>query len=358
MNMKNVSTIIGKDVRQGMRSSMFIFVLVSPFIYTFLIGMIFGGFLGEGRPPTLGVVDLGNSELVPLMSDFEGLNTRIYTSESRMQTAIENNVVDGGIVLAVDFDETLLGGNSPDLEIRFSGKSYASNRLNIQNTLTKLVREMVGQEVPVEINTTVLGSEKALALRDRTTPFIFLAVIMISGFFLTSLGIVEEREERTISAVSVTPVTITEFIASKAILGYVMAIVATTLTFVMNGVTDPAYLSLLMPFLFLGGLFAVSVGVIFGTLMDNSTELLGMAKGINFLLMAPALVILFPSIPQWIAKFVPTYYIIYPIMQISMLGVGWSEVWQDFIILVAVVIVTVGIALYLINKKKNELYTT
>jgi ABC-2 type transport system permease protein len=358
MNLKNVGTIIGKDIRQGMRSSMFIFVLVSPFIYTFLIGMIFGGFLGEGRPPTLGVVDLGNSELVPLMSDFEGLNTRIYASESRMQTAIENNVVDGGIVLAVDFDETLLSGDSPNLEIRFSGKSYASNRLNIQNTLTKLVREMAGQEVPVEINTTVLGSEKALALRDRTTPFIFLAVIMISGFFLTSLGIVEEREERTISAVSVTPVTITEFIASKAILGYVMAIVATTLTFIMNGVTDPTYLSLLMPFLFLGGLFAVSVGVIFGTLMDNSTELLGMAKGINFLLFAPALVILFPSIPQWIAKFVPTYYIIYPIMQISMLGVGWSEVWQEFIILVGVVIVTAGIALYLIDKKKNELYTT
>jgi ABC-2 type transport system permease protein len=337
---------------------MFIFVLVSPFIYTFFIGMIFGGFLGEGRPPTLGVVDLGDSDLVPMMKESEGLVTRIYTTESNMLNAVENNVVDGGIVLAADFDETLLGGKSPALNIQYSGKSYASNRLNIQNSLTKLVRGMAGQEVPVSINTTVLGSEKALRMKDRVTPFIFLAVIMISGFFLTSLGIVEEREEKTISAVSVTPVTITEFIASKAILGYIMAIVATTLTFIMNGVTDPIYLSLLMPFLFLGGIFAVSIGVIFGALMDNSTELMGMAKGINFLLFAPALVILFPAIPQWIAKFAPTYYIIFPIMEISMLGAVWSDVWQEFIILIGIVVVTVTIALYIVNKKKNELYTT
>jgi len=358
MNPRLIGSIIGKDVRQGLRSSMFIFVLVSPFIYTFFIGLIFGGFLGEGRPPTLGVVDLGDSDLVPMMKDFEGLVTRVYTTESRMLNAIENNVIDGGVVLASDFDETLLGGKSPDLSIRYSGKSYASNRLNIQNSLTKLVRDMAGQEVPISINTTVLGNEKALAMKDRVTPFIFLAVIMVSGFFLTSLGIVEEREEKTISAVSVSPVTITEFIASKAILGYIMAIAATMLTFLMNGVTDPAYLMLLMPFLFLGGLFAVSVGVIFGTLIDNSTELMGMAKGINFLLFAPALVILFPSIPQWIAKFAPTYYIIYPIMEISMLGVGWSKVWDEFIILIGIVVVTVVIALYLVNKKKNDLYTT
>ena len=167
MNPRIVGLIIGKDVRQGLRSSMFIFVLVSPFIYTFFIGMIFGGFVGEGRPPTLGVVDLGDSDLVPMMKESEGLVTRIYTTESNMINAVENNVVDGGMVLAADFDETLLGGKSPNLDIHYSGKSYASNRLNIQNSVTKLIRQFAGQEVPISINTTILGSEKALRMKDR-----------------------------------------------------------------------------------------------------------------------------------------------------------------------------------------------
>ncbi len=348
-----IRSIITKDVTQGLRSSMFIFVLVSPFIYTFVIGMIFGGF-GQGEP-SLGIVDLGRSDFVSMIRSSKALVTRVYASESGLLNAVESKAVDAGIVLAPDFDDALLRGQSPQIILRFSGRSYASHRLSIQNTLTKLVRQMAGQEVPVSFNITILGSEEALSMRDRVTPFIFLAVIMISGFFLTSLGIVEEREEKTISAVSVTPVTIAEFIASKATLGYLMALAATTLTFVLNGVTSLSYLSLLMPFLLLGGAFAVSIGIIFGVHLDNSTELMGMAKGINFLLFAPALVILFPGIPQWIARFFPTYYIIYPIMRVSILGAGWADVWQDFVVLVVIVAVIVAAALYAVNKKKHNL---
>ena len=352
MKLRIVTSIVSKDVRQGLRSSMFIFVLVSPFVYTFMLGMIFGGFMQE--QPSLGIVDLGDSDLVPMIKDSEGWTVRIYSTESSLINAVEANVVDAGIVLIDGFDDILLQGQSPGMTIKFSGKSYASHRLIVQNTLSKLVRGIAGQEVPVSFNITVLGAEKALTMRDRVTPFIFLAVIMVSGFFLTSLGIVEEREERTISAVTVTPVTITEFISAKALLGYAMAIVATTLTFLMNGVTSPSYLSLIMPFLFLGGAFAVSLGIIFGSFIKNSTDLMGTAKGVNFLLFAPALVILFPGIPQWIAKFAPTYYIIYPIMQISMLGAGWADVWKDFIVLIVIVAIT-GIGAFMaINRKKGE----
>jgi len=353
MRLRIIGSIMAKDVRQGLRSSIFIFVLVSPFIYTFVIGMIFGGF-GQ-HEPSLGIVDTGDSELVAMIRNSKGLATRIYSSESSLISGLENNAVDAGIVLGADFDEALLQGRLPQMALRFSGRSYASNRLIIQNTLTRLVREMAGQEAPVAFNVTVLGSEKALPMRERVIPFIFLAVIMVSGFFLTSLGIVEEREERTISAISVTPVAISEFIGSKAMLGYLMALAATMLTFVMNGVTSPRYLSLLMPFLFLGGAFAVSIGIIFGVLLDNSTELMGMAKGINFLLFAPALVILFPGIPQWVAKFFPTYYIIYPIMQISMMGAGWAEVWTHFVVLLAIVAAVGAASLYLVNRKKHSL---
>jgi hypothetical protein len=41
-----------------------------------------------------------------------------------------------------------------------------------------------------------------------------------------------------------------------------------------------------------------------------------------------------------------------------MLGAGWADVWQDFMILIVIVAVTVAVALYIVNKKKNDLYTT
>ncbi len=353
MKSRTVFSIMLKDVRQGLRSSMFIFVLVAPFVYTFFIGMIFGGFFEE--QPSLGVVDLGDSDLVPMIQGSEGWDVRIYATEKALWGAVERDVVGAGLVLIDGFDETLAQGDSPEMTLRFSGKSYASHRLTVQNTLSKLVREMAGQEIPVSFNVTVIGEERALSTEDRITPFIILIVIMISGYFLTSLGIVEEREEKTLAAVSVTPTTLTEFLTAKATLGYLMAIVMTLVTFALNGLTQPEFLSLLMPFILLGGIFAVSLGIMFGAYVKNSTELMATAKGINFLLMAPALVIMFPSIPQWIGKFFPSYYIINPVLEIAMLGAEWSDVTGDLMILIIVVAITAIAALVVANKRKDEL---
>lgn len=304
--------------------------------------------------PSLGIVDMGESDLVQILGESKGLETSIYDSESNLLQDLEINKIDAGVVLSQGFDSALARGEAPEMTVSFSGKSYASHRIMIQNTISKHIREMAGQEIPVEFNLTVLGTEQSLTMGDRITPFIFLAVIMVSGYFLTSLGIVEEREEGTVRALSVAPVSKTDFVSSKAILGYLMAIAATTLTFFLNGITSPGYLVLLMPFLLLGGGFAVFLGIIFGAFTDNSTELFGTAKGVNLLLFAPALVILFPSLPQWIAKFFPTYYIIYPILEISMMGAKWGDVWQDFIILAVIVLVTGIISLVYVSRKTKE----
>jgi len=353
VRLQSVTAIMAKDVKAGSRNTIFIFVVVSPFVYTLLLSLIFGGLAKD--QPKVGIYDMDGSRLVPLAKDLEGWIVRTYSDESALLNAVKAGAIDGGVKLVSGFDELLAKGQSPELEVKFSGRSYASHRLAIKNTLSKLVREMAGQEVPIEFNNTVLGDEIALSMKERITPFIFLAVIMISGYFLTSLGIVEERETRTVAALSVSPATVTEFIAAKALLGYLMAVIATSLTFVLNGITSPAYLGLIMPFMLLGGAFAVFLGVILGVSFSNFTELYGTAKGANILLFAPALVILFPGIPQWIGKLFPTYYIINPILKVSLLGGKWSDVQYDFATLLIITAALGLAALAIANRNKTRL---
>jgi len=353
MRPQTVAAIMAKDVRLGSRNTIFVFAVLSPFVYTFLVSLIFGGMAKD--QPKVGFLDMDESRLVPLAKDFEGWVVRMYSDEGALLNAVESGTMDGGVRLVSGFDESLAKGQSPELELKFSGRSYASHRLAIRNTLSKLVRELAGQEVLIEFNNTVLGDGVALSLKDRITPFIFLAVIMVSGYFLTSLGIVEERETRTVTALSVSPTTVTEFITAKALLGYLMAVIATLITFVLNGVTSPAYLALIMPFMMLGGAFAVFLGVILGVSFSNSTELYGTAKGANLLLFAPALVILFPGIPQWIGKIFPTYYIINPILKVSLLGGKWSDVQGDLMILVMITAALGVAALAIANRSKTRL---
>jgi ABC-2 type transport system permease protein len=49
------------------------------------------------------------------------------------------------------------------------------------------------------------------------------------------------------------------------------------------------------------------------------------------------LITLFPdTIPQWIARFFPTYYVMQPVMDISQKGVGLGAIAFDLIILLVI----------------------
>lgn len=54
---------------------------------------------------------------------------------------------------------------------------------------------------------------------------------------------------------------------------------------------------------------------------------------------APALVYMFPQIPQWIAKVFPTYYMIAPVVEIVQHGGGWPDIAFDVSVLVGLIAV-------------------
>jgi len=347
-----VLSIMQKDFELGSKNWIFIFAVLSPFIYTFFLGLIFGGFFRE--QPVFGIVDLGDSTLVSMAKDLEGWVVKTYGSEKALTKALESHVVDGGVVLPRDFDQLISKGRGPEITLMFSGQSYASHRLIMQNSLAKILRQVTGEDAPVRFKITVLGEEMGLSVKDRLTPFVLLAVIMIGGVFLTSMGIVEERETRTISAVTVTPASLGDVMTAKALMGFLIAMVSTFVTLFLNGITSVSYLTLILPFLVVGCAFAVFVGIVFGVTFSNSTELFGTIKGIGILLLAPALVLLFPKIPQWIGKIFPTYYIMNPIVKIGMFGAGWAEVRGEFVILVVVTVITAALAWAYLDRKKSR----
>jgi len=93
-----------------------------------------------------------------------------------------------------------------------------------------------------------------------------------------------------------------------------------------------------MPFVLLGGVFAVELGLLLGTLAKRTMELLAAIKGIGALLFVPALVMLFPSIPQWISRVFPTYYIIDPIVKLTMMGEPLVSLIGEFLTLAGIVL--------------------
>lgn len=84
MNLRRVGILLGKEFVRGPRNFVFIMAVVVPLALTLLLALLFGTiFSGKAR---LGVVDQGDSQLVPLAMARDSLSVRSMRPRRRCAT--------------------------------------------------------------------------------------------------------------------------------------------------------------------------------------------------------------------------------------------------------------------------------
>ncbi len=86
---------------------------------------------------------------------------------------------------------------------------------------------------------------------------------------------------------------------------------------------------------------AAEIGLLVGALVPDLNTLFTVWKTGGLLLFGPAIIYMFPQIPSWIGYIFPTYYVIRPVVDISVSGYGLSQVWP-FIAAIAGIIALLG----------------
>ena len=227
--------------------------------------------------------------------------------------------VDIGIVLPADFDARVAGGQATSMLAYIWGESLLKDRVMLAVAMTAWVRPIAGHESPVEIATTVLGNTSSLPWEDRLLPFVVMMSIMFGGIMLPASSLVTEKQKRTLSALAVTPTTMNEIYVSKGLMAVVVSTVMGLVILALNRALGSS-MGLLVGVLILGAILAAEFGVLLGMLVKDINSLFATVKSMGILLYAPALVYMFPEIPQWIARIFPTYYVIQPVIEISQHG--------------------------------------
>ena len=340
MSLKRVGILLGKELFHGQRSFILIWAVAAPLLMSLVISLVFGTFFSE--QPRLGIMDEGDSELVALSHQLDSVVTKDYGTVSGLKQAVESGAVDMGIVLSDGFDDAVLQGETTEITAYVWGESLAKNRTILSVTLADLVRELAGQEVPVEIETVALGDEVSIPWSDRLLPFVILIAVLIGGIFIPATSIIAEKQNRTLQAVVVTPTTLADVFVAKAFLGIVLSLCMGILMLVINqafGAQPP----LLVLVLVLGAIMAAEIGLVLAAVIKDTSSLFAVVKFFGIFLYAPVIVYLFPQIPQWIGRIFPTYYIVQPIIDISQRGGGWPEIATNVFILIGLDIALAGV---------------
>lgn len=344
MSIRRVAILLEREIVRGPKNFMFIFVLVVPVVLSLLVNLIFGAFFVE--KPKLGVTDLGDSQFVSDARGVDSIRLEEYTSVEAMRSDVARGTLDMGLVLPKGLDTALMQGSAIQLTGYIWGESLMSDRAILGTTIIGLLRDIVGQEPPVEIVTASVGEAVSVPWEDRLMPFIVMLPILVGGMMIPATSLVDEKQKRTLRALVTTPTTVNDVLAAKGILGVLLSLVMGLLILAINRAfgVNPVLLVFLTV---LGAVMAAEFGLLLGALVKDIDTLFATIKGLGFLLYAPALVYMFPEVPQWIGRIFPTYYMIAPIIEVTQRGAEWGDIALDvaiLVVLIALLMVIVGLA--------------
>ena len=354
MSLRRIGIMVHKEIVHGSKTVIFVFALVIPILLTLLLRLIFGSLFSER--PKLGLVDEGNSAFTVMARELDTMIVRLYDSPAELSAAAERGAVDMGMVLPADFDSKLKSGEHLKVVVYAWGQSVLKNYAVLGATITSLTRDIAGMESPVDIEITTLGDAVNVPWEKRLLPFVVMMAMLLGGAMVPATALVNEKQQRTLSGVTITPLTKGEVYVAKGLVGVLLAVVMALLVLVMNQAFGQRPL-LLIGTLTLGTVLAASFGILMGSLIKDINTLFATFKGLGIFLYAPAIFEMFPTLPagvKMLSQFFPTYYIIHPVLAIAQNGAGLGDVAVDLLALVLLTAAMVGV-LALVNRRQAML---
>jgi ABC-2 type transport system permease protein len=351
MNPRRVAVLFGKEVLHGPKNFVFIFALVVPLVLSLVMSLLFGT-LFSGRP-RLGIADEGHSQLPRLAAGLDSLILKQYATATELRQAVERGAVDLGIALPPGFDERLQQGDPAGLAAYIWGQSLLKNRAVLGTTFVVLVRQIAGQETPVEIVPETLGDADSTPWEQRLLPLVVLMAVVLGGSMVPATSLVNEKQKRTLGAVVVTPASLADVFFAKVLVGAILGLLTGTLTLAINRAwgAQPALLLLVLA---LGAILAAVFGILLGAFVKDVNSLFATLKAIGILLYAPAFLYLFPEIPEWIGRIFPTYYLIAPVVEITQRGGTWADVAWQLAVLVVLIAALIGATALVAGKMRLQ----
>ena len=334
MNAKRIWTLIKNEVLHGPKDVVLIMSVIMPVLLALFVNLAFGNIFTDRA--SLGIYDEGQSALAVVLGSAQSISLKTYENEAGLKAAATSGAIDMGMVLPPDFDEEL-GSGTVKLKAYIWGESLARNRAIIPVALADAVREINGTVLPVVIETQALGDGSNLPWSERLLPMVVLMALFFGGMMISASSLINEKNRRTIEALNVTPATVGDIFLSKGVVGAVLAVFMGALTLVISGSFGSSFIGLILV-LALGAVMAAELGLLAGAVIKDMNTLFAFWKFGGLLLFGPAVVYMFPQIPQWIGYLFPTYYVIKPVMDLSILGLGFGAVVFNLVILTGIVV--------------------
>jgi ABC-2 type transport system permease protein len=232
MNIRLVFILLWKELFHGSRGFVLIMTIAAPLLITLIINLAIGNlFENKAR---LAVYNPGNSNLLEILQNFPQIRTVEANSPTVLTEIVSRGSADAGLILPEDLDNLIRQNEKINLTIYFWGESMAKNRTVILSTLFEAFNQAAAKEDPINLRTELLGSNDNVPWSQRLLPLTVMIAIFLGGIMLPATSLILEKQERTILALKVTPVTIIDLLFAKGLTGALISFVMGIIIIMIN----------------------------------------------------------------------------------------------------------------------------
>jgi ABC-2 type transport system permease protein len=355
MNLNIVSAITRKDLVDAIRHRYLLTALVTPLFVALLFRVLLPGG-NNTRLLTIVVHDAGGSRLVAELRKTPQIGVVEVLSADATAGEVEKRKAIGGLVVPSGFDTDLAANKQPELTVYVNNEKTIFEQAAFRRLLEQIVRSFAKQPEPARLNW--VDVDKGANDRNRggtgldqiMLPLLLILTFGMIGAFVVPLLIVEEKEKRTLDFLLSSPASLNEIIAGKALTGVVYTLLIAGLLLGINRQHIQNWPLTLLTIV-LGLLFVVGVGLVIGSLLNNTMQVNTWASLVLIVLLAPS----FPSIgiTAWFDKamrVIPTYYLS-EALKLSMGGTVSSQFWMYLAVLLGCTFVVFFAAAWALHRR-------
>ncbi len=355
MNLNIVSAITRKDLVDAIRHRYLLTALVTPLFVALLFRVLLPGG-GSNKLLTIVVHDAGGSGLVTELRKTNQITVVEAASVDATAGEVEKRKAIGGLVVPAGFDADLAANKQPELTVYINNDKNIFEQAAFRRLLDQIVRSFAKQPEPARLTWVDIDKGANDQKRGGTgldqimLPLLLILTFGMIGAFVVPLLIVEEKEKRTLDFLLSSPASLNEIIAGKALTGVVYTLLIAGILLGINRQFIQNWPLTLLTIL-LGLLFVVGVGLVIGSLLNNTMQVNTWASIILIVLLAPS----FPSIgiTAWFDKamrVIPTYYLS-EALKLSMTGTVSSQLWMYLAVLLACTVVVYFAAAFALHRR-------
>lgn len=347
MKIKQLRYLVRKDFIDLLRTGGLLVVIVVPLLLSFVF--MYSMRNDELRAPKLVIYDLGSPDFVDLLKKQRvfRISEAVPASWEEARHMVLRGQANAAVQLPPSLKQAVKEGRTPEVLLVLDDSSPIEAALS-REALERLLWVYSIETPPGHL---AIVNLRGLSVQQSTLP-IWIVMSILAILPVISIGVAEEKENKTINALLLAAVSRGAVVLSKIIVGVFLTLVLCTLLLIINegfiGSIAGTY-----TILFLGAVALAELGLLLGFVAPNQTTAGTYNAIMYFPLILGAIFAKSTSAVKYFVQLLPSYYISTGLEKSILKGINGMFPWQEAGVLASLCLILFAVDVYVMNQFKE-----